>query len=229
MTNNSLPMMPRGFIFDLDGVLVDTVPAHVKAWSRTFEEFGFPFTAELYEQKIDGRPRLEALRDTMMGLDFHQLARAAEIKNDYFLNNIEDGLFKRFESSNRFVLRWREKGVRMATASSSVNVKAILEKIGLVDAFEVVIGGDDVEAGKPDPEAFLKAARGLNLAANECIVFEDAAAGVQAAKRGGFFCVGIHRYGDVARLAGADLIVNDLDQLKDVAISSFANRASGRV
>jgi beta-phosphoglucomutase family hydrolase len=229
MTNNSLPMMPRGFIFDLDGVLVDTVPAHVKAWSRTFKEFGFPFTAELYEQKIDGRPRLEALRDTMMGLDFHQLARAAEIKNDYFLNNIEDGLFKRFESSNRFVLRWREKGVRMATASSSVNVKAILEKIGLVDAFEVVIGGDDVEAGKPDPEAFLKAARGLNLAANECIVFEDAAAGVQAAKRGGFFCVGIHRYGDVARLAGADLIVNDLDQLKDVAISSFANRASGRV
>jgi len=228
MTDNRFRRSPRGFIFDLDGVLVDTVPAHVQAWGRTFGEFGYPFSAELYEQKIDGRPRLEALRETMTDLDSQRLAEAAEIKNNYFLSNIEDGLFNKFESSNRFVLRWLERGVRMAAASSSVNVKSILAKIGLVDAFDVIVGGDDVAAGKPDPEAFLTAARALNLTADECVVFEDAAVGVQAAKRGGFFCIGLHRYGDIARLAGADLIVKDLDQLDDNAmLSSFGIRASG--
>jgi beta-phosphoglucomutase family hydrolase len=220
---------PRGFIFDLDGVLVDTVPAHIQAWGRTFREFGYSFSAELYEQKIDGRPRLEALRVTMTDLDEQRLAQAAEIKNNYFLRNIEEGLFNRFESSNRFVLRWRERGVRMAAASSSVNVKSILEKIGLVDAFDVIVGGDDVSLGKPDPEVFLSAAQGLGLAVDECVVFEDAAVGVQAAKRGGFFCVGVHRYGDLARLAGADVIINDLDQLTDDAVASFGNRASRSV
>lgn len=229
MTDDPRRQGPRGFIFDLDGVLVDTVPAHIQAWGRTFREFGYSFSAELYEQKIDGRPRLEALRDTMTGLDEAGLARAAEIKNNYFLSNIEDGLFKKFDSSNRFVLRWRERGVRMAAASSSVNVKSILEKIGLVDAFDVVVGGDDVKAGKPDPEAFLTAARRLGLAVGECIVFEDATVGVQAAKRGGFFCVGIFRYGDVARLAGADLIIDDLEQLKDDTIAALGGHASGSV
>jgi beta-phosphoglucomutase len=218
--------IPRGFIFDLDGVLVDTVPAHIQAWGRMFYEFGYPFAVELYEQKIDGRPRLEAIRDIMTDLDPERLALAAKIKNEYFLTNIELGLFNRFDSSNRFVLQWRQKGIRMAVASSSVNVKSILEKIGLRDSFDIVVGGDDVKVGKPDPEVFLKAARGLNLEAHECIVFEDATAGVQAAKRGGFICVGIHRHGDISRLRGADLIVNDLDQLKAEMIESLGIRGN---
>jgi beta-phosphoglucomutase len=218
MARNQFQGTPRGFIFDLDGVLVDTVPAHIQAWSRTFREFGYAFTPELYETKIDGRPRLEALRDTMIGLDPSELAQAADIKNNYFLRNIDNGLFKPFESSNRFVLRWRGRGIRMAAASSSVNVKSILGKIGLADSFDVIIGGDDVAAGKPDPEAFLKAARDMELDARDCIVFEDASVGVLAAKRGGFFCVGVHRYGDVLRLAGADLIVSDLEEINDESL-----------
>jgi beta-phosphoglucomutase family hydrolase len=225
MASNQRDGLPRGFIFDLDGVLVDTVPAHIEAWSRTFREFGYPFTHELYEQKIDGRPRIEALRDTMVGLDPIRLARAAEIKNDYFLHNVKKGLYNKFDSSARFVRRWKKNGVRMAAASSSVNVEWILEKIGLLDAFDVVVGGDDVEAGKPDPEVFLKAARDLGLRVCDCVVFEDAAVGVQAAKRGGFYCVGIHRYGDIARLAGAEIIITDLDELKDEAISGFGSVA----
>jgi beta-phosphoglucomutase len=216
---------PRGFIFDLDGVLVDTVPAHIQAWGRTFNEFGYPFTAELYERKIDGRTRLEALRDTMPGLPPDELARAAEIKNNYFLRNVDDGHFNLFESSNRFVFRWRARGMRMAAASSSVNVKSILEKVGLAEAFDAIVGGDDVKAGKPDPEAFLTAARALDLSVKDCVVFEDASAGVQAAKRGGFFCVGIHRYGDRQRLAGADVIVSDLDDLRDDWIATLSSGA----
>lgn len=215
----------RGFIFDLDGVLVDTVPAHIQAWGRTFQEFGYPFTNELYEREIDGRPRLDALRAVMTDADPQRLALAAEIKNNYFLDNIENGLYSRFDSSNRFVGRWRQKGIRMAAASSSTNVKSILEKIGLLESIDVVVGGDDVEIGKPHPEAFLKAARDMGLAVEDCVVFEDAAVGVQAAKRGGFFCVGIHRYGDVARLAGADLIVTDLDELDDEVMMSLRFRA----
>jgi beta-phosphoglucomutase len=209
----------HGFIFDLDGVLVDTVPAHILAWRKMFGEFGYPFTVELYEQRIDGRPRMEAIRDIMADLDPERLALASKIKNEYFLANIELGLFNKFDSSNRFVRQWRQKGIRMAVASSSVNVKSILEKIGLLDLFDIIIGGGDVTVGKPDPEVFLRAAEGLNMKASDCIVFEDAAVGVQAAKRGGFICVGVHRHGNITRLGGADLIVSDLDQLSGDVIA----------
>jgi beta-phosphoglucomutase len=224
MSVNQSSDVSRGFIFDLDGVLVDTVPAHILAWRRMFKEFGYPFTDELYEHRIDGRPRIEAIRDIMRDLDPERLALASKIKNDYFLSNIELGLFNRFDSSNHFVRRWRQKGIRMAVASSSVNVKLILEKIDLLDLFDIIVGGGDVKVGKPDPEVFLRASEGLNMQASECIVFEDAAVGVQAAKRGNFLCVGVHRHGDITRLEGADLIVRDLDQLNGDMIASLGVR-----
>jgi beta-phosphoglucomutase family hydrolase len=215
MASDPASSVPRGFIFDLDGVLVDTVPAHIEAWGRMFREFGYPFDAGMYEHHIDGRPRVEALRSVMYGATPERIAQAATVKNGYFLENLQKGLFNQFESSARFVRAWKAKGVRMATASSSVNVRLILRTIGLIDAFDVIVGGDDVQLGKPEPEVFLKAAQELGLGVGDCVVFEDAKAGVQAAKAGGFFCVGILRYGEAAKLVGADRIIRDLGDISE--------------
>lgn len=213
MSSDPARVFPRGFIFDLDGVLVDTVPAHMEAWGRMFREFGYPFNSRIYERYLDGRPRVEALRTIMFGEPEDLIDRAAHVKNGYFLENLEKGLFRRFETSVDFVRAWRRRGVRMATASSSVNVRLILDIIGLIDAFDVIVGGNDVQQGKPEPDIFLKAAGELGLQVGDCVVFEDAIAGVTAAKAGGFFCVGILRGGDRRKLAAADRIIADLGEV----------------
>ena len=206
-------LLPRAS-FSIWMVLVDTVPAHMEAWARMFREFGYPFDARIYEHHIDSRPRVEALRSVMDGATPERIAHAAAVKNGYFLENLQKGLLNQFETSAQFVRAWKAKGVRMATASSSVNVRLILRTIGLIDAFDVIIGGNDVQLGKPEPEVF-KAGRELGVSVRDCVVFQDAITGVQAAKAGGFFCVGILRYGEAAKLAGADRIIMDLSDIPE--------------
>ncbi len=183
-------MALNGLIFDLDGVLVDTVPAHYEAWRRMFTEYGYTFGPREYRTQVDGLRRFEGARAVMHDAPKERVAQAADRKNRYYLEMIEQGQFKILETSVRFVRQCEERGLRLAAASSSVNVRYILDKAGILDAFAQVIGGDDVENGKPDPEIFLSAAEGLGVPVRECVVFEDAASGVLAAKRGGFYCVG---------------------------------------
>jgi beta-phosphoglucomutase family hydrolase len=204
------PDMPlKGLIFDLDGVLVDTVPAHYEAWHRMFTEYGYEFGPRDYREKVDGLLRQDGVRAVMRNAPQGRIEEAADLKNRYYRELIEQGRFRIFESSIWFVRRCEAQGLRLAIASSSVNVRFILQKVGIADAFQMVVGGDDVENGKPDPEIFLTAARGLGLAVADCIVFEDAASGVIAAKRGGFYCVGIGDAGS-EDLAEADEIAADL-------------------
>jgi beta-phosphoglucomutase-like phosphatase (HAD superfamily) len=101
----------------------------------------------------------------------------------------------------------------MAVASSSVNATAILEKIGVLNCFKTVVTAEDVSQGKPHPEIFLTAARRLGLSESVCVVFEDAESGVAAAKRGGFFCIGINRNRQPGFTNQADLVVTDLGEI----------------
>jgi beta-phosphoglucomutase family hydrolase len=206
-------MALKGVIFDLDGVLVDTVPAHFAAWHRLFQEEGYHFDEAVYHDKVDGRPRQDGVSAVMVGASAEQIEAAATRKDGYFLELIEQGQFKVFESSVDFVNASRRAGLRLATASSSRNVRYILEKVGLLEKFEAVVGGDDVERGKPDPSIFLTAADRIALDPGQCVVVEDAVSGVIAAKTGGFFCLGVERSNQPARLSGADMIVPDLGYL----------------
>ncbi len=213
----------KGLIFDLDGVLVDTVPVHFSAWSRMFEEYGYEFGMREYRSLVDGRPRFDGARAVMNKHSEQEIREAADKKNDYYVEVIDRGEFQVFGAAVTLVRQSLATGYSLAAASSSANVRTVLEKAGLLDAFSVVIGGDDVKNGKPNPEIFLTAAKQLGLAVEECIVIEDSSSGVQAAKNGGFYCVGLQHEDHADDLLGADEIVTSLAHLNieqiDVSIA----------
>ena len=218
-------MKLKGAIFDLDGVLVNTVPLHFKAWQRMFEEYGHAFSLTEYLKKVDGRPRDDGTRAILTDLDEGEIERAGLKKQEYFQELLEKDPIEIFKSSVALAEELVEAGIKTAVASSSKNTVAILERTGLAGLFVAVITGNDFKKGKPDPEIFLLAARQLGVKPKECVVFEDAKAGVEAARSGGFFGVGIDRHNDPGDLAAADVVVADLSEitLQDI-ISKMEHR-----
>lgn len=206
-------MRIKGLIFDLDGVLVDTIPAHFSAWKQVFEEYGYKFEKKEYRTLVDGRPRFDGAKAVMTRHSDDEIRIAANKKNDYYVELIERGEFRVFDAAVQLVRACQVAGLGLAAASSSANVRSVLAKSGLIDAFSIVIGGDDVTNGKPNPEIFLNAAAGLCLAVEDCIVIEDSSSGVQAAKNGGFYCIGLRHEGHDEELPGADRIVTSLTEL----------------
>ncbi len=111
------------------------------------------------------------------------------------------------------IKNFKKASLKIAVISSSKNCLHILKKVNLVDLFDVIIGGNDITKGKPDPEIFFTAARKMSISPGECVVFEDAVLGVEAAKRAGMKCVGVDRYNRQERLNKADLVVGDVGEL----------------
>lgn len=201
----------KGAIFDLDGVIVDTVPLHFESWKYLFETIhGIPFSKVDYDTKVDGKPRIDGVRSIIPNLSKEEAIKKGEIKQERYLKLIDEGKLAQFPSSIKLIKELIAHKILLAAASSSKNASFILNKIGLLADFNVVISGDDFTYGKPHPEIFLNAAKALKLDVKNCIVFEDAIVGVQAAKAGGFVCVGIDRHNNPANYRNADLVVKDL-------------------
>jgi len=219
----------RAAIFDVDGVLVAS--PHEQAWREALAGYADParFTTEFYQSRVAGKPRRDGARATLEGLG---VADAAARAPDYAATKqalidrlIAEGSFEAFPDAVRFAVALRAAGLRLALASSSKNVAAMLRRLTLPDggtllsAFDADLSGTDVPRGKPDPALFLLAARTLNVPPAQCLVIEDAPAGIAAARAGGMASLGIARLGDEAllRAAQADLVVTSLDQV-DVAV-----------
>lgn len=202
--------MIKACIFDLDGVIVDTAKYHFIAWRKLANELGFDFTAEQNE-KLKGISRMESL-DLILswgGVEKtaeERLALATK-KNDLYLTYIlKMGADEVLEGVQSFLTELQQLGLQIAIGSASKNATTILQQLGLAPAFNIIIDGNKVSKSKPDPEVFLRAAAELGLSPTECIVFEDAEAGIEAALAGGFYAVGI---GDPAVLKEAHLVVPD--------------------
>jgi beta-phosphoglucomutase len=203
----------KGAIFDLDGVIVNTVPLHFEAWKRMFGEYGRGFTFQDYKEKVDGIPRLDGARAILTDLSEEELKKAGARKQGYYLELVDRGKIEIYGSTVDLVKELKAKNIKVAAASSSRNCRYILEKTRLLDLFGTVVGGGDFKKGKPEPEIFLLAASRLGVSCEESVVFEDAKLGVLAAKNGGMLCVGIAREGKRELLKEADLIVGDLGEL----------------
>lgn len=204
----------KAFLFDLDGVIVDTAVYHYQAWKRLANELGFDISEEFNEQ-LKGVSRTESLDIILahggLALPDEKKTELATQKNGWYLD-----LVSRMTSDDilpgvaTFFAQVRKAGLLTALGSVSKNASLILERVGMTDAFDAIIDGTKISEGKPDPEVFLKGAAELEVRPGECVVFEDAVAGVEAGKRGGMFVVGL---GLPDVLTQADLIAPSLEAL----------------
>lgn len=204
----------RGAIFDLDGVLVDTAKYHYLAWKRLARELHIDFTSEDNE-RLKGVSRVRSLEIILeLGgktLAEEDKARAAEKKNGWYLEYIRDITPKELlPEVVPFLTYLREHGVRLSLGSASKNAAAILDKLAISPLFDAVVHGGHVSKAKPDPEIFLTAARALGLPPAQCVVFEDASAGVEAGKNAGMTVIGV---GDPAVLTQADMVIKSFADL----------------
>ena len=195
-------------IFDLDGVIVNTAKYHYLAWKRLAVSLGFGFT-EHDNERLKGVSRVESLKIVLeigeTSLEERAFEKALEDKNLWYLEYISQiDAEEILPGAEGFLRAVRGRGIKVALGSASKNAPLILERIGLCDQFDAVIDGNSVSNAKPDPEVFLKAAGAVGCAPKECVVFEDAAAGVQAALNAGMICVGI---GSPAILGDAHFVI----------------------
>jgi beta-phosphoglucomutase len=203
----------RAAIFDLDGVIVNTVPLHFKAWKRMFTEYGKKFDFSDYKQKVDGIPRVDGCRAILTDLSDDEIKAAGSRKQVYYLEYLKKEGIRVYDSTISLIKSLLQNKIRVAVISSSKNLMMILEKAHIKDLFEVIISGNDITKGKPDPQVFLMAAEKLDVPPEECLVFEDATLGVEAAKRAGMRCVGIDRDNHPELFKQADIAVKDLSEI----------------
>jgi beta-phosphoglucomutase family hydrolase len=237
------PTQLDAVIFDMDGVVTDTARTHAEAWTRLFDEYlttvvspgtdTAPFTPADYRAHVDGRARIDGVetflasrgislpRGTRQDRPGYETAWAlANRKNTYFLDALNRTPPAPFPSSVALVEALQRAGLAVAVVTASANRAEVLAAAGLTDLFAVHVDGNDAAsldlAGKPDPALFVEAARRLGVEPRRAVVVEDATAGVQAGRSGGFaLVIGVDRTGKpgALRTAGADAVVTDLDQV----------------
>ena len=201
--------MIKAFIFDLDGVITDTAEYHYRGWKRLADEEGLPFSRAENEH-LRGIPRRESL---MLIVKDHiypeeKIQEMMERKNGYYLEFIKE-ISPRdlLPGAKELLEEIRAAGLKNALGSASKNAGEVIERLGIRSLFDAISDGLSVERQKPAPDLFLHAASQLNLSPAQCIVVEDAAAGIEAARAGGFRSVGL---GPVERIGKADAIFPSL-------------------
>jgi beta-phosphoglucomutase len=197
-----------GVIFDLDGVIVDTAHYHYLAWKKLAGELGINLTLEDNE-RLKGVSRMRSLEIILeiggITLTPNEFEKLANKKNTWFVDFIErmnpDEIFP---GVKKLIESLRNKGIRIALASSSKNAAIVLNILKIHSLFDTIVDGTMITHSKPDPEIFLLAAKRLNIVPEQCLVFEDAEAGVEAALRAGMRCVGV---GKSEQLGMANIVI----------------------
>jgi len=222
MFNQNPTDLIKAIIFDLDGVIVDTAHYHYIAWKRLAQELGIDLTLADNE-KLKGVSRVRSMEIILalggVTLGDEERESMANKKNTWFVDHLErmapDEIFP---GVKELLTTLRKRGIKVALASSSKNAKRVIQLLHIEDAFDVVVDGNMIVHSKPDPEIFLLAASKLGLPAAECLVFEDAEAGVEAAKAAGMKCVGI---GSKDQLGKADVVLATTGEFDPDTLTQF--------
>ncbi|MBJ6368272.1 beta-phosphoglucomutase [Snuella sedimenti] len=207
-------MKTKGFIFDLDGVIVDTAKYHYLAWKALAKSIGIDFTVHQNEQ-LKGISRESSLNKILewgnKTLPKDKFMELMKEKNNQYLSYIttmdENEILPGVTQILDYISQRKHP---IALGSASKNSKIILQKVNLLDWFDAIVDGNNVTKAKPDPEVFLKAAKAINTPANQCIVFEDSVAGIQAANVANMISIGI---GDSTILNEADFVFKDFTEI----------------
>lgn len=235
-----LPDSIRACLFDMDGVLTRTATVHMAAWKATFDQFlrathpdQREFTQDDYNTYVDGKPRLDGVRDFLASRgitlpegapgdhgDALTINGLGTRKNELLLRELDEHGVEVYPGSRRYLEAARAAGLATAVVTASANGKHVVDAAGFGDLLDARIDGIVARRehlqGKPAPDTFLAGARALGVEPAQAVVFEDALAGVEAGRAGNFgFVVGVDRVGhaDDLRAHGADVVVTDLAQL----------------
>ena len=212
----------KAFIFDLDGVIVDTAKYHYLAWRKMANLLGFDISLTQNEA-LKGVSREASLQKILTWgnkeLSKEDFEKCLKQKNEDYLAYISKMTASDILVDVKKTLVFlKDQGQQIALGSASKNARLILEKMELMPFFKVIVDGNDVTKGKPDPEVFLTAASKLGVAPENCIVFEDAVAGIEAANKGGMLSIGI---GDKEGLKEAAYVFTDFTEISTAFLSEI--------
>jgi len=218
----------KGIIFDLDGVICSTDEYHYKAWNELAKKIGIMDFTRKDNDRQRGISRMESLEvvleKTSIIYKEEEKISLAEIKNKLYCEMLKKMSEKDLSDEvKQTLITLRERGYKLAIGSSSKNTKIILKRIGLENFFDAISDGNNITHSKPDPEVFIKATDSLELLPKECYVVEDAKAGIDAAKAGGFTGIGI---GDASKYEKADFKINHFKDLLQIIKEMDYNRLS---
>jgi len=211
-------------LWDLDGTLVDSAEYHWRSWRGAMAAEGMPIT---YQQFLEGfGQKNDRILRAWLGedIDADRMHRLGDAKERDYRRLAREGELRPLPGAAEWVMRLRDQGWRQAIASSAprANVEVVLGALGLEEAFDAIVSAEDVTAGKPDPQVFLAAAKKLSMPAERCIVVEDAAAGIEAARRAGMRSIGVSR----SERLDADVFVASLADLPPDAFTALLLRST---
>ena len=223
-------MSKKGFIFDLDGVIVDTAKYHFLAWKKLANSIGVDFSHEQNEQ-LKGVSRVKSLEKILAWgnktISEEKFQELMHNKNEDYLSYIDSMDESEILPDVNKVLDFLiHNKLPIALGSASKNARKILEQVSLLKKFDAIVDGTNVNKAKPDPEVFLIAAKLLGVEPKDCVVFEDSVAGIQAANKANMISIGI---GNASILKEADIVFKDfteidfdfLENLKSIKKSDF--------
>ena len=205
----------KACLFDLDGVIVDTAKYHYLAWKVLADELGIEFTHK-HNEKLKGVSRMRSL-DILLEIGEKKISeeeklKLAERKNKIYLDYIYKMTPEEILPGVKdFIATIRNKGIKVALGSASKNAITILKQLKIESFFDAIIDGNMVSKSKPDPEVFIKGAEALNVANDQCVVFEDAEAGIEAALSANMRCIGI---GSPEILGKANKVISGFENFK---------------
>jgi len=209
-----MPGNLEAVIWDMDGVIADTGPYHLKAWQETFRKRGVAFSEEDFRRHF-GQRNDTIIGDTLgAGTPIAEVQAIAAEKEDRYRQLVSQQVAP-LPGAIELIKSLVAKGVKMAIASSAPmeNIQLVTGSLGLADCFQAVVWGGEVTEGKPSPQGFLLAAEKLGVEPGNCLVIEDAVAGVAAAKSAGMKCLAVTNSHPAERLTKADLVVNALSEV----------------
>ena len=211
-TNNKNLGVAMAVIWDMDGVIADTAPYHLKAWQGAFQKRGVKFTEEDFKRNF-GQRNDTIIQNTLgQGTPQSEVEAIITEKESAFRKSVRHKV-KALPGAINLIKSLREHGFKTALASSApaANIQLITASLGIKGFLQAIITGTDVTEGKPSPQGFLLAAQRLGIEPENCIVIEDAVAGVAAAKRAGMHCLAVTNTHLRASLSEADIIVDTLE------------------